>query len=1317
MSPTSHVVGRLRELYGVVLGRMRCLNEAATQPCCGRVGAGRHAFVEPLEQRLLLAGVPDFSQMIVFGDSLSDTGNCYDRNWGAMAVQPLLTGNVTVTRDGRFTGGAPALVWHEYLASLPLLGELQSATQSSYGGQNYAFGGARATGTTHTISGVAVIDDLGKQVVDYTGTVDSQALYVVWAGGNDLIDATKGEYHNGSIADAAQDAIASLTDIVEGLAASGAQYILWPNLPPLHLTPWGKSHSASTRQALETAESQFNVGWEEAIRHIASQYGVTIYALDDYALLSDMIADKTQYGLTNVADGYVYTWGHYSEAEADSYLFWDDVHPTRKAHELLGQAAYSLVSDTTAPGNWASNLSTNATYPTLAPTTAAISATDTGSGVDAGGYRFAIQVKNGASWSTYGSVGPTGDSIPLASLPAGQYRITAEVWDSAGNHSVSPYYYCQIPTALGPGLTNPTVTPQSGAAADKYVFTVHYYSPDGIPPLSGQVQVFLSGGESHWMHLITGTTANGTYSTNPLTLASREYSHFFYTTDCLGSTVATNWLSGPTVAGQRGSDVSNDTWTWDDSGDGDGVMEAGETAGLKVRLLSSTGISNVNATLASSDPDVTIINPDLYYSPLAAWTWQWPVGSHQVVTNFTDHRMVDFVLHVTYEKNGQAYYQDLTRSKTFYRQGELSASFTSTDFTLSDSTSIRPYNNGDGVIQSGEVVEVKPRIANTGRATATDVSVELAYTGSDVDISADYIESYPNLSPGASDYPATGSFQIRAAAGFTGLVEIPMVVTWMEGSTTHTANIGPLRLQVDPAGWLVIDKRAYDFGVTPPGTDVSYVMTVRNAGTAVMNVTSLVPSQPDTTFSENAFTVAPGESHLVTCTVHTTGLSGQISRTIQVNTDARVQQYGKYDTLTVTGLVSASVPFNTIPGVVSPQSVDVDGDWIAWSDSRNGNCDVFLYRISTGEVRQVTTNTANQTDVRISGTLVVWSDDRNWDGVSDKTYSGRDIYGYDIATGQEFVVAHSTYNSNLCGVDNGRIAFTTGYEVLYRIYNGVSSVDELASNFRVLQYQGNGALTQTYSTTWTPGSGTATRLSGSSYGDFGNGMLVFQQDELWWQQTRYGSQWSTYARMMKIDFGNGETSPSQATATSFSDYAASTHRFVFAQSPVSRTEIWIWENGATRRLTGPSGNELDYADQVLAFDGRYAIYDKYGQPGLLFYYDTTSGNEYLLTNAQSGADSARANQGAIVWRTRDANSVDQLAFAFLDRADIAVSDGSITTEAGQLGNGTTTSIGVTVRNLAPWGTSDDVIVQAYDGNPLNGGVSWGSPVTIVGGMS
>ncbi len=157
-------------------------------------GAGMSAFAQQTS--------PPFSQIVMLGDSLSDTGNVRNRTnarSGGIVDYPSRTFNYS---NGRFTndnGTNPssttyAGVWHEQLAQT-FLG-LPAASFSLGGGTNYAFGGATTNNGTHEEVAVSTpfgdvtitVDDMGKQMDDYLAAhmVDPNALYLVWGGGNDL---------------------------------------------------------------------------------------------------------------------------------------------------------------------------------------------------------------------------------------------------------------------------------------------------------------------------------------------------------------------------------------------------------------------------------------------------------------------------------------------------------------------------------------------------------------------------------------------------------------------------------------------------------------------------------------------------------------------------------------------------------------------------------------------------------------------------------------------------------------------------------------------------------------------------------------------------------------------------------------------------------------------------------------------------------------------------------------------------------------------------------------------------------------------------
>src|ERR1041385_7754519 len=185
---------------------------------------------------------PAFSRVVVFGDSLSDTGNVRAQT-NAKSSGAIDYPSHTFNYDnGRFTNDTdtdPAShtylgVWHEQLART-FLG-LPAATNSLGGitGLNYAFGGATTMDGSHQevestpLGDISItVDDMGKQVDDYLAqhTVDPGALYIVWGGSNDI--------RNDDTSASVTATVGRVEGLVSRLATAGAIYIMVPNVVPL----------------------------------------------------------------------------------------------------------------------------------------------------------------------------------------------------------------------------------------------------------------------------------------------------------------------------------------------------------------------------------------------------------------------------------------------------------------------------------------------------------------------------------------------------------------------------------------------------------------------------------------------------------------------------------------------------------------------------------------------------------------------------------------------------------------------------------------------------------------------------------------------------------------------------------------------------------------------------------------------------------------------------------------------------------------------------------------------------------------------------
>ena len=112
MSPASHMVGRLREMYGIVLSKMRLLNDRQMNPQGRVLGPAPLSVMEPLEPRLLLDGDPGLhivghqpADLVQALDSVSLT---FDRPIDAASLTPediLVTPSIPVRLGGYDTSG------------------------------------------------------------------------------------------------------------------------------------------------------------------------------------------------------------------------------------------------------------------------------------------------------------------------------------------------------------------------------------------------------------------------------------------------------------------------------------------------------------------------------------------------------------------------------------------------------------------------------------------------------------------------------------------------------------------------------------------------------------------------------------------------------------------------------------------------------------------------------------------------------------------------------------------------------------------------------------------------------------------------------------------------------------------------------------------------------------------------------------------------------------------------------------------------------------------------------------------------------------
>lgn len=264
---------------------------------------------------------PGITRMIVFGDSLSDTINAWNRTL-------RLVPHAKSWSAGRFSNGQ---VWPEITSKLTGLDLL-----------NFAFGAAAADGNV-LIPGVVQQVDTWRQLRAVGRSVDdSRNVYVVLIGGNDFINYGK----------QAHEVLASVEFAARKLLDDGAEHIVLLNLPDISIAP--EVRGSSRESAVRGQVLAFNSGLEKVRERLSSPTRVEIF--DAYSEFAAALERPSDYGIDNVRDscldirgkGPLVYAGRHAVAPAcktaDTYLFWDRLHPTRRVHAVLGEALAEFIA-------------------------------------------------------------------------------------------------------------------------------------------------------------------------------------------------------------------------------------------------------------------------------------------------------------------------------------------------------------------------------------------------------------------------------------------------------------------------------------------------------------------------------------------------------------------------------------------------------------------------------------------------------------------------------------------------------------------------------------------------------------------------------------------------------------------------------------------------------------------------------------------------------------------------------------------------------------------------------------------------------------
>lgn len=289
------------------------------------------------------ASFDTISQIYAYGDSYSDDGLSLEIS--TAAVDAGVPGSFILPADPASGLYDPEGRWTNGETAVEVLSESLGVSLT-----NYAVGGAKSGNGNYyswldSFQDTGVFGQIEQFSSELTGEADSDALYFIFASANDLFEYTDFGLP-GTVEELAIQTVDNIGESVSRLSALGAEQFFVVNSSDLDILP-GVIEFGQTAEAA-TFTDEVNDLLPQKINTLSQQLGVEIALYDHVAISDEIRANPTNYGLTNVDNPCQAVFPVEPVCSApDEYYFWDEYHPTRRVHQIIGEDMASVVANQT----------------------------------------------------------------------------------------------------------------------------------------------------------------------------------------------------------------------------------------------------------------------------------------------------------------------------------------------------------------------------------------------------------------------------------------------------------------------------------------------------------------------------------------------------------------------------------------------------------------------------------------------------------------------------------------------------------------------------------------------------------------------------------------------------------------------------------------------------------------------------------------------------------------------------------------------------------------------------------------------------------
>lgn len=284
-----------------------------------------------------IASATTLNKVVVFGDSLSDNGNLYEYMKHQLPVSPPYY-------EGRFSNGP---VWPELLVKSYYPNALNEHLL------DYAYAGAGVEEEVDDEPIFTLHSEIDSYFLAHQDGADENSLYVIWIGANNYLAVPE------NVEESVRKVNDGITRGLKRLVSKGAKHILVLNLPDLGRIPVAREFDSVDQ--LTALSTQHNALLKKNMDVLKNAYPeVQWIYFDVMAAMDEMFVNPAANGFTNITDTCYESSIDTPSARAmlsvepvtkmslknsacDGFLFFDPVHPSALAHQILAERMNDLL--------------------------------------------------------------------------------------------------------------------------------------------------------------------------------------------------------------------------------------------------------------------------------------------------------------------------------------------------------------------------------------------------------------------------------------------------------------------------------------------------------------------------------------------------------------------------------------------------------------------------------------------------------------------------------------------------------------------------------------------------------------------------------------------------------------------------------------------------------------------------------------------------------------------------------------------------------------------------------------------------------------